>query len=448
MSRQHCVRFGRERFSRVQGLATGFALALLVSSAPSFAAAWKPNVSYGGSILMELYVPDKVDASPAAVVVMHGCGSKSGSTHAWLQSYADQYGFVLVAPTAGGNCFDAAPIRSGEREAITKMVTYVIAQNKVDAARVYAVGFSSGGCMTNALMAAYPDVFAAGSVLAGVPAGAWDGGNDESWSTPADRTAAQWGDLVRNADPGFTGKRPRLQIWHGAGDTDLTYSLNFPAEVAQWTNVLGVGEADATKSEFKTSQDTWARVTYKNASDVAVLETNVAQGAPHQLNSRGLWVDVVRFLALEIDGSGPGGGSGGASGAGSGGASGAGSGGASAGSTGAGAGGVIEAPGVGGAGPGASGSSAGTTAAAGTSTGGKSSGGAASLGGGGDHLPSSAGKPGAAGAAPLAGNPRAEAVQDGGCSFRGAPRRETFAALGALLALVAAAARRRRGSTV
>jgi poly(3-hydroxybutyrate) depolymerase len=113
----------------------------------------------------------------------------SSNAHNWFQSAADQYGFIIIAPQAGGNCFDAKPERSGERDAITKMVKYVLTQKNGDATRVFAAGASSGACMSEALVAAYPDVFAAGSVLAGVPAGAWTGGNAYGWTTPDNRSA-------------------------------------------------------------------------------------------------------------------------------------------------------------------------------------------------------------------------------------------------------------------
>jgi len=302
-------------------LTSGFSLAVvgvLLAASSASAAQWVNNFSYGGSMSGDLYVPTTVKASPGIVVSLHYCGGTSSNAHGWFQSLADQYGFVIIAPQAGGNCFDATPARSGERDSISKMVQYVITQNHANAARVFASGASSGACMTNALLAAYPDVFAAGSVLAGVPAGAWTGGNAYGWTTPTNRTAQQWGDLVRNADSGFSGARPRVQLWHGTGDTTLTYSSNFPAEVAQWTNVLGVSDADSTKSTFQGSQDSWARTSYKNGAGTIVLETNVAQNAPHDLSGRGLWGDVVRFFGLDKDVSGTGGaGSGGASSVGS-----------------------------------------------------------------------------------------------------------------------------------
>lgn len=295
---------------------------VLLGVSPSLAASWQTRVNYGGTMAMDLYVPDNVDASPGIVVSLHYCSGSAANAHGWFQGLADQHGFVIIAPQAGGNCFDATPARSGEREAITKMVEYVITRHNADASRVFAAGASSGGCMTNALLAAYPDVFAGGSVLAGVPAGAWTGGNNYGWMTPANRTAAEWGEIVRKAHPGFTGTRPRVQLWHGTGDNTLNYSPNFPASVAQWMNVLGLTEADGTMSSFRGTQDTWTRVSYKNAAGEVVLETNVAQNAPHDLTGRGLWADVVRFFGLDMDPPSSGEGGSGGAGGGDGGASG------------------------------------------------------------------------------------------------------------------------------
>jgi len=417
----------------------------LFAAAPAHAA-WQEGVNYGGSTIMHLYVPTKVDASPGIVVALHYCGGNAGNAHPWFQSLSDMYGFIVIAPGAGGNCFDATPARSGERDAITKMVSYVVSKNNADPKKVFAAGASSGACMTQALLAAYPDVFAGGSVLAGVPAGAWTGGNAYGWSTPS-KTAEQWGDIVRNADKGFTGTRPRLQLWHGTGDTTLTYSQNFPAEVLQWTNVLGVSDANATKSSFK-AQDTWARTSYKDASGTVVLETDVAEGVPHDLSGRGLWPDVVRFFGLDMDSPGTGGGTGGTGGTGAGGAS------ASAGSS---SGGVSNSAGAANSGGGST-SVAGSTAVAG-STGvagssnvaGAPSGAAGSSAVGGTSS-GSAGA-GTAGTKPAAGGSSAagsgsSSDDGGGCSVssgRGAGQ-SRGALVGLLVAGLAAVVRRRRSA--
>jgi acetylxylan esterase len=432
------------RFSVPAFFHLGAVGALLLSASPA-RAAWEEGVKYGGNTIMHLYTPTQVDASPGIVVALHYCSGNAGSAHSWFQALADKHGFLIIAPGAGGNCFDASPSRSGERDAIAKMVAYVVAQKNADAKKVFAAGASSGACMTQALLAAYPEVFAAGSVLAGVPAGAWTGGNAYGWSTPS-RSAAQWGDIVRNASASFTGTRPRVQLWHGTADSTLTYSQNFPAEVLQWTNVLGVTDANATKSSFK-AQDTWARNSYKDASGIEVLETNVADGAPHDLSGRGLWPDVVRFFGLDVDGGGSGGagGSGGVGGAGGGtsaaGAGGKPNGGAGAASTTGGAGGTTS-------GTAGSTSSGGAVVAGGStnsSAGSPSSGGAPSTSAGASNA---GGKPGGVAGSSTAGSAGAPS-DDGGCSVGtvSAERQSRVALVGLLVAGLAAVVRRRRSAT-
>jgi acetylxylan esterase len=363
--------------NRLRFAGPGVALVLASLLAPAGARAqacdqgWQCNVGYGASTPMDLYVPKLPAATPPVVVVLHYCGGHAADVHSWLQSYADQYGFLLITPTAGGNCFDATPTRAGERANVASMVNYTVTQKSADPTRVYVMGASSGACMTQALLAAYPDVFAAGSSLAGVPAGAWTGGNTYAWSTSGGgmpTTAQGWGDVVRNADKGFTGTRPRVQLWHGMGDTTLTYSQTYPLEVEQWTNVFGVTSAGATTTSVKPSgaMDTWARTSYKDTSGTVVVEANSGpSNVDHDLAGRGLWTDVVRFFGL--DGSTPGSGGAGGAGAGAGGAL-AGNGGAGAGGRSDGGGGVSSggrSDGAGGVSPGGNGNTSGTSGTSG-----------------------------------------------------------------------------------
>src|SRR5690606_16827675 len=218
--------------------------ALLLAAAPA-AADWEKNVNYGGGLRMDRYVPDAVDESPGIVGVLHYRTGTSEATYSSSQPDADQHGSLLIAPDVGAaECWNATPTRSGEPATIVQMVEWTLEQHNADARRVFAAGASSGACMTNALLAAYPDVFAAGSVLAGVPAGAWTSGNSCNGvcsNDPPNGTPQQWGDIVRNAYPGYTGPRPRVQLFHGTADMTLRYSM-LAAEVAQWTNVLGLSD--------------------------------------------------------------------------------------------------------------------------------------------------------------------------------------------------------------
>jgi poly(hydroxyalkanoate) depolymerase family esterase len=291
----------RNRISICAVLAT--ALGLLVASPAQAAGSWQSNYSWGGSgLTMDLYTPSTPAASPAILVAIHYCSGNSGSTHGWFDSYADKYGFFIIAPNAGTNCFDASPGRSGARANIADMVKAVIKAKNGDATRVYSAGASSGACMTQALLASYPDVFAAGSSLAGVPVGAWTGGTAYGWSTSGVSGGAAWGDKVRQADPDFSGTRPRVQLWQGQGDTTLTYSQTYQNEVDQWMNVFGLTSADGTKTSVKPTgaQDTWDRTSYKNSSGTVVLEANSGpSNVPHDLTGRGLFGDVIRFFGLD-----------------------------------------------------------------------------------------------------------------------------------------------------
>lgn len=269
----------------------------LVSQA-GLAQSWQANVDYGGSMPMDMYVPG-APMDPAPVVVsLHYCGGNKGNAQPWFKSYADSLGFIIITPQAGGNCFDATAARGGERGEIAAMVEYVVNEHNADSRRVFAAGASSGACMAQALAAAYPDVFAGGSSLAGVAAGAWTGGNEYQWSAPQQSDEA-WGDEARQASEGYTGAWPRMQIWHGEGDTNLTFSQNWPAEVGQWTNLHGVSDGSSEMIQPMGAQDTWSRTSYADASGVIVVEANSAPGVPHDLTGRGLWGDVVRFFRLD-----------------------------------------------------------------------------------------------------------------------------------------------------
>ena len=85
--------------------------------------------------------------------------------------------------------------------------------------------------MTEALLGVYPDIFKGGAEFSGVPIGG-------QW-TPVTHTAQQWGDLARACYPGYSGHRPRVQLWHGTADGTVNYTNQLEA-IMQWGNVLGL----------------------------------------------------------------------------------------------------------------------------------------------------------------------------------------------------------------
>jgi poly(hydroxyalkanoate) depolymerase family esterase len=238
---------------------------------------------------MHLYVPPRLRHRPATVVAMHYCGGTGPLFFAQTDyaSLADRYGFLVIYPTAGraDACFDVtspqALVRDGGSDpvGIVSMVRHVRDRFHADRHRGFAVGFSSGAELVNVLLAAYPDVFAAGSVMAGSPVGCYtaDGGgfnpNCENGGTI--RTPRQWGDYVRAALPGYHGPRPRVQLWHGTADTIISY-VNFGEEVKQWTDVLRARPAGTDQPG-----PMWTRTRYADRSGRTVIEAVSIEGAPH-----------------------------------------------------------------------------------------------------------------------------------------------------------------------
>ena len=245
----------------------------LLAAAPARAASmqkvnqsdwWSGVTGLPSYVNMYIYVPDKLATKPPIVVAPHHCRGTASSTYSEMSSLvsiANTNGFIMIFPEATGeNCWDAGSTRSlkhgggGDTGAVVQMVKYTLAKYGGDANRVYSVGGSSGGIMTEALLGVYPDVFMAGVSLMGVPCGCWaqgyndvtGNGNTAQWSGSCAggsvmKTGQQWGDLVRSYFPGYTGHRPRLQHWHGTADTTLNYK-NMAEDVKEWTNLLGLSE--------------------------------------------------------------------------------------------------------------------------------------------------------------------------------------------------------------
>lgn len=416
------------RFASSLLLASSFLGASLATAAAS-AASLQANVNYGGSgAVMNLFVPDAVDEFPAVVVSLHYCNGAATNAAAWLTpSLAEQHGFIVIAPGLpqgdADGCWDVGSSQSlthdggSHSKAIAQMVAFTISEHGANPARVFVLGASSGAMMTNVLLGAYPDVFAAGAVLAGVPFGCWtagDGWTSQCADGSTTKSAQQWGDLVRNAYPGYTGPRPRVQLFHGTADTTLHYK-NLAEEIKQWTNVLGL-PATPTTTETNAPKSGWTRTSYENGGGDVLLEVAEGQGVGHDVTGQNLWAEIVRFFALDQD-VGPGG-SGGMGGGGQAGSSGASGG---AGMAGAGDGGVAGTDGSGGnasGGAGSAGESAGGTAGSGAvaGTGGSVAGASGAGGGAGSGGASGSNATGGKGGAAGAGGSAGSAPGGGGSS--------------------------------
>ena len=109
------------------------------------------------------------------------------------------------------------------------------------------MGGSSGAMMTNVLAGSYPDVFEAGAAFSGTPFACFAGAPSATPMSPnqtcaqgqISHTPQQWADFVKNAYPGYTGRRPRMQIFHGLAD-GLVRPACATIAMDQWAAVLGL----------------------------------------------------------------------------------------------------------------------------------------------------------------------------------------------------------------
>ncbi|MET8541969.1 PHB depolymerase family esterase [Kitasatospora sp. NPDC004799] len=312
--------------SRLLGLlaAVGLALGLGVQAAPPAAAASLTQVTNFGTnptgLLMHLYVPSTVRANPPILLALHGCQGSGPYLYSSTDfaSLADRYGFLVVYPSTnpGGSCWDVssdqALTRNGGSDPVglMSMITYTEQHYGGNADAVYVTGQSSGAMMTNVMLADYPDVFKAGAAFMGVPYRCFYTGAVRGWNAPCaqgqvSKAPQQWGGLVRTSGyPGYTGPRPRVQLWHGTADTILSHN-NLGEEIKQWTDVLGVSQ---TPSATDTPAANWTRTRYDDAARTTRVEAYSLAGVGHELPVRGtaMAAQAVHFMGLDSGSAGGG----------------------------------------------------------------------------------------------------------------------------------------------
>ncbi|MEU2560379.1 PHB depolymerase family esterase [Streptomyces longispororuber] len=294
---------GRRR-SPVRALAAALLAALTalpVLPAPGAAAATPPAptaavrevTGFGGNpgqLRMFRYVPDGLPAGRPVVVALHGCTQNAagyGTGSGWTE-LADRWGFSLVLPqqqtannvSACFNWFNTADTARGGGEAasVAQMVDRQLADVAGDPRRVYVTGLSAGGGMTSVMMAAYPERFAAGGVVAGLPYGCAQAAGSP-WvcmSLGGGLGPRQWGDRVRAARPGYGGPWPALTVLHGTADRTVA-PVNMTDLVEQWTDVHG---ADRTPDVADTDAGYPHRV-YEGPGGAPAVETYGITGMGH-----------------------------------------------------------------------------------------------------------------------------------------------------------------------
>lgn len=250
-----------------------------------------------GALRAWTYVPADLPDHAPLVVVLHGCTQTAADydhSAGWSQ-LADRHGFAVLLPEQQRqnnpnlcfNWFSPKDARrdDGEALSIRQMVAAMVATHDLDPARVYVTGLSAGGAMTSVMLAAYPEVFAGGAIIAGLPFGtassvpeAFD--RMRGYGGPKEEQLAA---LIRGASD-YAGPWPTVSVWHGSADATVAHS-NANAIVSQWRSLHGT-RAEPTRVE---TIDGYPRRVWCDASGRDVIEEYSIAGMGHgtPLGTRG-----------------------------------------------------------------------------------------------------------------------------------------------------------------
>jgi poly(hydroxyalkanoate) depolymerase family esterase len=261
-----------------------------------------------GNLRMFSYVPADLAATAPLIVVLHGCKQTAAAfarDAGWL-ALADRAKFALLLPEQKGPpsffydspwlawavplfgannqnaCFnwfeqeDTARDR-GEALSIRQMIDAMFERYSLDRSRVYVVGLSAGGAMTAVMLAVYPERFAGGAIVAGIPYHCADDVLQalQCMNPGIDLTPAEWRRRVREAT-GTERRVPSVSIWQGDADMRVV-PRNRQELVEQWTAVHGIS-ATPTRTEHH------GRITrdfFVDSAGVTQVESVLVQGLAH-----------------------------------------------------------------------------------------------------------------------------------------------------------------------
>jgi poly(hydroxyalkanoate) depolymerase family esterase len=245
-----------------------------------------------GNLRLFAHVPKHLRPNPALVIALHGC-TQTGEDYdhgtGW-SSLADIHGFVVIYPQQQPannpkNCFSwflPGDITRGQGEALSirEMVEYAIETFGADRRKVFVTGLSAGGAMASVMLATYPEVFAGGAIIAGLPYGCAHNIQEafEAMFTPPGHSAHALGDRVRAASR-HRGPWPKISVWHGTDDPIVKPS-NSEDIVQQWTNVHGLSDRPSYQESIGSHTHRVWSCSKGNALVEAFAISGMAHGVP------------------------------------------------------------------------------------------------------------------------------------------------------------------------
>ncbi len=243
-----------------------------------------------GALRARTYVPKNLPGTAPLVVVLHGCTQTAAGYNngAGWSELADSEGFALLFPEQQRannpnlcfNWFEPGDMNrnGGEPLSIRQMIEAMVTTYRLDRNRIFITGLSAGGAMTSVMLATYPEVFAGGAIIAGLPFG-----TANSIPTAFDRMRGHGGpsearlqQLLRAAST-HAGPWPTISVWHGSSD-QIVVSSNADDIIGQWRAIHGIHD-EATPT--KTVVDGHSRRVWKDNSGRDVVEQYHIKGMGH-----------------------------------------------------------------------------------------------------------------------------------------------------------------------
>lgn len=239
-----------------------------------------------GNLGMFVHTPVSINDSSKRplLIALHGC-SQYASTIAKETGWnrlSDRNGFYVVYPQQRtinnpSNCFNWFRENDitrgiGEIASIKRMIDYAIHKYPVDTNQIFVYGLSAGAAMAVALMADYPGLIKGGAILAGAPyKTATNSANGLATMINAkEKTPEEWGKLVKEQNPEYTGKYPKLIVLQGQSDPIVNRD-NALELIKQWTFLHQTDSIpDKIENSFQNQPDI-TKYTFNNNDSIAVI---------------------------------------------------------------------------------------------------------------------------------------------------------------------------------